>query len=148
MNIDIRHFRDTDQQEVRSFILAGMCERWGTIDETANPDIDDILRNYGPENFFVALHRNVLVGTAGLIPESASVVRVVRMWVARDFRRTGIGTQMLNRLLDLARERKYSRVVLETTSTWNDAISFYKKHGFTLEGRRDYEVHFYKDIGG
>ena len=85
---------------------------------------------------------------AGLIPESASVVRVVRMWVARDLRRTGLGTQMLNRLLDLALKRKYSRVVLETTSTWNDAISFYKKHGFIVEGRRNDEVHFYKDLGG
>ena len=146
MDVSIRHFRDTDQQHVRSFILAGMGERWGSIDETANPDIDDISTRYGPENFLVAFHKGVLVGTGGLIAESVSIVRVVRMWVARDLRRAGIGTQILNCLLDLAQERKYSRVVLETTSTWSDAISFYGKHGFIVEGIRGDEVHFYKDL--
>lgn len=146
MNIQIRHFRDTDQQQVRSFILAGLGERWGTIDDTANPDIDDITTSYGSANFLVAFREGALIGTGGLIHESVSVVRIARVWIAKDLRRTGIGTLILNRLLDLARERLYARVVLETTSDWNDAVCFYKKHGFIVEDYRDGDTHFYKDL--
>jgi len=146
MNIHIRHFRDTDQQQVRRFILAGLAERWGTIDQTVNPDIDDIAGSYSSENFLVAFREGVLVGTGGLIRESESVVRIVRVWVARDLRRTGIGTLILNRLLDGARERNYARVVWETTSAWDDAVCFYKKHGFVIEDYRDNDTHFCKDL--
>jgi len=68
------------------------------------------------------------------------------MWIQKDLRRAGIGTQIIDHLLNHARQKKYSKVVLETTDTWSDAISFYQKHGFVIEGHRDGDVHFYKNL--
>jgi ribosomal protein S18 acetylase RimI-like enzyme len=52
------------------------------------------------------------------------------MSVARDFRRQGIGSAVLRRLLADAKTAGYRKIVLETTSTWNEAIAFYQRHGF------------------
>ena len=142
MKVEILPFRKAYQEQVRDFILRGLSERWGELDETANPDIDDIESNYGSDNFFIACCDGRLVGTGGLSAESSSVVRIVRMWIQKDLRRSGIGTMIIQHLLSQARLKKYSRVVLETTSTWSDAISFYQKHGFEIEECRDGDTHF------
>ena len=142
MKVEICPFSNAYQEQVRDFILCGLSERWGELDETANPDIDDIESNYGSDNFFIACCDGRLVGTGGLSAESSSVVRIVRMWIQKDLRRSGIGTMIIQHLLSQARLKKYSRVVLETTSTWSDAISFYQKHGFEIEEYRDGDTHF------
>ena len=145
-DIHIRPFDADDQRAVRDLILTGMSERWGRIDESANPDLDDIAQSYGSGDFLVAHRDGGLVGTGGLVRESDSTVRITRMWVAKRYRRCGIGTLMLRRLLAAAAERGYRRVVLETTDTWRDAISFYQKHRFSVEAHRDGDTHFSSEI--
>jgi GNAT superfamily N-acetyltransferase len=56
------------------------------------------------------------------------------MSVARDCRRQGIGTLILEGLLQAARERGYKRVVLETTASWESAVRFYGSRGFIPTG--------------
>ena len=146
MEVEICPFRIAYQEQVRNFILSGLSERWGELDETANPDIDDIEASYGSDNFFVACCDGRLVGTGGLSAESSSVVRIARMWIQKDLRRSGIGTRIIQHLLSQARLKNYSRVVLETTSTWSDAISFYQKHGFEILEYRDGDIHFQKNL--
>ena len=146
LDIDIRPFERDHQREVRNLILTGMGERWGSIDESANPDIDDIENSYGSNNFFVGFHDGELAATGGLVPESDSRVRVTRMWVAKHLRRAGIGSQMMRHLLTIVRQRQFKHVVLETTDTWQDAISFYKKHGFLVQDHRDGDIHFSMDL--
>ena len=146
VEVEINPFRIAYQEQVRDFILCGLSEKWGELDETANPDLDDIEASYGSDNFFIACCDGRLVGTGGLSAESSSVVRIVRMWIQKDLRRSGIGTSIMQHLLNQARLKKYSRVVLETTSTWSDAISFYQKHGFEIEEYRDGDTHFQRNL--
>jgi ribosomal protein S18 acetylase RimI-like enzyme len=47
-------------------------------------------------------------------------------------RRRGIGRLVLRALLDCARVNSFSSVILETTSTWQDAINFYLSQGFCV----------------
>ena len=146
MSVKIRQFSDKDQEGVKDLILTGLSDKWGTLDKTLNPDLNDIAATYGSDNFLVAHAEGKLVATGGLVRETQQSVRVVRMWVSKDLRRSGIGSRMMNALLALAAKKQYARVVLETTATWVDAVSFYKKGGFIIEGHRDGDIHFYKDI--
>jgi len=61
-------------------------------------------------------------------------------------RKLGIGSQILNELLGIARSSGCHRVVLETTSTWKDAIEFYANRGFQIVDERDGETHFVLDL--
>lgn len=146
----IRPFVAADQKAARTLILNGLGEHFGFIDETVNPDIDDILGCYvaSGQTFLVAEIDGVLVGTGALISEDAGVQtgRIVRMSVAREARRTGIGQALLARLMQMARERGFTRLVLETNIGWDDAIGFYQRCGFQEYERGDGLTHMALDL--
>jgi ribosomal protein S18 acetylase RimI-like enzyme len=142
MTVTIRDFQPVDQPAARTLILTGLGEHWGWIDETLNPDVDDIATNYAGETFLVAYDGDQLIGTGALIHEADGEARVMRMSVAAAARRQRIGSQILEALIERARQRGYSKIVLETTATWSEVIAFYRRHGFRELGERDGEMHF------
>ena len=79
MPIHIRPFVPHDQIAARQLILNGLGEHFGWIDETRNPDLDDIAANYIQHGnvFVVAKLGGALVGTGGLITVDASTARTV-----------------------------------------------------------------------
>jgi ribosomal protein S18 acetylase RimI-like enzyme len=129
-DFSIRPFQPGDQTETKSLILEGLREHWGTIDPDRNPDLIDIGSAYAGDVFLVALIGQRIVATGALVPRGDGVAQIMRMSVARDFRRQGIGSAVLRRLLADAKTAGYRKIVLETTSTWTDAIAFYQRHGF------------------
>ena len=144
--VTIRAFRTEDQEPARALILHGLAERWGELDETKNPDLDDIARCYEHGVFLVGVDQGDVVATGALVPENEWVGRIVRMSVARSRRRQGLGRQMLHALLVHAMALGYRRLVLETTATWTDAIAFYQAHGFRKLEERAGDAHFVLDL--
>lgn len=142
----IRTFRPEDQEAARALILRGLAERWGELDETMNPDLDNIARHYTDGVFLVAVSAGQIVASGALIPESEGVGRIVRMSVARSRRRQGLGRRMLYALCERARAVGYRQLVLETTATWADAIAFYRAHGFRPLGERAGDMHFVLEL--
>jgi ribosomal protein S18 acetylase RimI-like enzyme len=123
-----------------------MKEHWGYIDPSKNPDLDHIAASYRNAIFVVAFRDDELVGTGALVAEEEGVGRVVRMTVARHFRRLGIGTMILRYLCEQAMVLGYTRVVLETTSSWTDAIDFYTAAGFKFTHRSEGDTHFVLEL--
>ena len=148
--ISIKPFEGGDQEAVQGLILAGLAEHWGAIDPTLNPDLDDIGAYYEDATFLVAWFDGRIIGSGALIPKSDQVAEIVRMSVSPEFRRRGIGRQILERLCQEAKALGFQRIVLETTSTWSEVIAFYKRFGFRITHRQDGhfggEVHFALDL--
>jgi GNAT superfamily N-acetyltransferase len=145
--LTIRILDPDDQPAARALVLAGLAERWGWLDESLNPDLDDIAASYSDGVFLTAWLNGDLVGTGALTPEEEDGVwRIERMSVAALHRRRGIGSRLLHRLLAEAATRGARRVVLETTSTWTDAVTFYQRHGFQIEAHRDGDTHMTLDL--
>ena len=132
--IAIRPFRPQDQDQTRRLILTGLGEHFGFIDENVNPDLDDIARSYACDVFLLAWRGPHLVGTGALIRAGDGVGRLVRMSVDAAHRREGIGTLLLNHLVEGARALAYRRLVLETTETWDEVVAFYLRNGFRNRG--------------
>jgi GNAT superfamily N-acetyltransferase len=156
--VAIRAFCAEDQEAAKALVLAGLGERWGWIDPTLNPDLDDIAASYAAGLFLVGYLGDTLVATGALLPEATAEgvhaqrtimrteMRVVRMSVRADLRGQGIGRRMLDALIDAARQQGCALVVLETTSTWTDAIGFYTRNGFQLIEERDGDTHMQLDM--
>ena len=145
----IRPFVPADQAAARALILTGLGEHWGFIDETLNPDLDDIAVAYPPESavFLVVEDRDgALIGAGCVFEEDAETGRIVRMSVARTERGRGIGRRLVSELEAAARQRGYHRLVLETTEDWTDAIGLYQATGFTEIGIHDGDRHFEKQL--
>ena len=75
----------------------------------------------------LAVRDGEAVGTARLLPDG----HIGRMAVLKPWRRRGIGSRLLAAMVQAARARGESRVVL---SAQVHALAFYRAHGFRAEG--------------
>lgn len=141
--ITIRPFAPADQVATRRLVLNGLGDHFGQIDETMNPDLDDIETHYllPGHRFVLAERAGTIVGAGALIEESQDTGRLVRMSVDRNSRGQGIGRSLVNHLVAEARTRGYRRVVIETNDDWWDAIGLYRACGFTEFDRHSGDVH-------
>jgi GNAT superfamily N-acetyltransferase len=128
-DIRIVRFDHAMQDAFRLLVLDGMAERWVSVDESLNTDLDDIDTHYGNDCVLVALDGELVVGT-GILLLRAAEGEIVRMSVHRTYRRRGIATQLLAELLHLASECGVNRVVVETNAKWNEARNLYEASGF------------------
>ncbi len=89
----IRSFEVGDQEQARWLILEGLGEHFGSIDETLNPDLDDILYTYiiPGHVFLIACMGREMVGTGALILHGEGISEMVRISTRKDYRRRGIG---------------------------------------------------------
>ena len=131
----IRPFTPGDQAAARRLIVAGLGEHFGYIDETLNPDLDDIAASYDPERgnvFLIAEMDGVVVGTAALTTEARDSPTgfIVRVSVHPQHRRRGIARVLVERLIALADERKLELLAVETNRDWTAAIRLYEACGF------------------
>ncbi len=133
---------------VRALIVAGLTQRWGSYLQSANPDLAAFERTYANASVIAAKRAGEVVGCGILVAEAPGIARIVRMSVAADLQRTGIGGKVLRALLDRAVQLGYSRVVLETSADWHSAVGFYKHYGFVPTEQRDGDQHFAFDLGG
>lgn len=144
----INLFQPRDQGAVKQLILAGLVEHWGFLDESKNPDLEDITSSYADSTFLVGWLGDQIVGCGALTPRSNQVAEIVRMSVAQNFRRHGIGRQILRALIEAAQQRGFEQVVLETTSGWSDVVTFYLSYGFCITHEQDGDTYFALEISG
>jgi ribosomal protein S18 acetylase RimI-like enzyme len=133
---------------MRRLVLNGLGDHFGTIDESMNPDLDDITASYHETGaaIVIAERGGEIVGCGILIAEDERTGRLVRMSVRGDQRGQGLGKRLVRELLAAAHERGYTTVVCETTEDWADAIALYRSCGFTEVGCWDGDMHFSIDL--
>jgi ribosomal protein S18 acetylase RimI-like enzyme len=147
-NLRIETVNSCFQEEAKMVILSGLEERFGTLDNTMNQDLNNILQTYlkVKNTFLIGLFQNKVICTGALIYENTRTGRIVRMSVLREYRRKGFARTILIELEKIAKLMGYTRIVLETTSTWDDAINFYKSSGYTEYNKVEEEIHFHKNV--
>jgi N-acetylglutamate synthase-like GNAT family acetyltransferase len=127
-------------------VTTGLGEHFDKIDPTKNPDLNDIATTYAIADFLVAWCDGRIIGCGALVPRPGQTAEIVRMSVAADMRRQGIVSGIVERLVEIARERGNRQVILETTATWMGVIEFYLRCGFRITHYQDGEVYFARDL--
>lgn len=143
---NIQPFQPKFQAGARDLILAGLAEHWGQLDPRRNLDLDDIGSAYADAFFMVAVQQDRVIGTGALIPKADTTAEIVRMSVAADMRRRGVASAILHALYSQAHTLGVHQLVLETTETWQDVISFYEHLGFKETHRLNGDVYFKLDL--
>lgn len=109
-----------------------------------NPELESIRK---PENkerfkqrleskdgiFLLAEENNEIVGVASG-REYAGVCHLNFIGVKKEYRRKGVGSSLLNRFIEVAKERKAHKVLLHTSPNLLPAIKLYINSGFLPEG--------------
>jgi ribosomal-protein-alanine N-acetyltransferase len=97
----------------------------------------------------VAWSGGEVVGTGVVVPRTDGESEILRMSVAAEHRRRGIGRSLLADLVSVAQRAGARRIVLETTAAWSEAIALYTAFGFQFsheaEGTFGPNAYFYLD---
>ena len=131
-NIGVDELGPDQHDDVRTLILSGLGEHWGTVHAALNPDLENLTSSYARGRTLVACDGRRVVGTGTVIPRDAASAEIVRMSVAADYRRSGVGRRLVDELVETARSWGMKRVILETTAEWSDVVQFYERRGFTM----------------
>ena len=88
--------------------------------------------------YVVAKYNNEVVGYGGMwhvITEG----HITNIAVKKEYRQKGIGSKIINSLINIAKEKEMIGITLEVRVSNKNALSIYKKNGFMIEGiRKEY----------
>ncbi|XP_070815748.1 N-acetyltransferase family 8 member 3-like [Chaetodon trifascialis] len=110
------------------------------VREKLQTDMQDIPGNYlsRPDDCYWVAEAEVdgkaqIMGMVAVVGKQSGERRygeLFRMIVSPLSRRTGLGARLAHTVIDFCKERGFSEVVLETSSTQTAAVALYKKLGF------------------
>ena len=146
MTFSVRPYSDGDQRAIRALHDQTPPASSPPTDEPQrwHEELDDIEQHYLA--FWVATDEaEQIVGMTGLerldwtvpafVDRSARTARLMRMRVAPDWQRQGIGRLLLGAAIEWARDGAYDAIVLETTPQQVAAVRLYEHVGFAEIGR-------------
>lgn len=135
--ITILPFHPEDQAETKQLVLAGLAEHWGKIYFSRNPDLNGIATSYSAATFLEARTQGRIVECGALVSRSEKTAEIVCMSVADETRRQGIARRTLDHLIEIARNKGNSQIILETTATWAGVIELHLHFGFHITHYQD-----------
>lgn len=96
-------------------------------------ELEDPLKKYGPPSgdLLLAYWDDEVAGCIALTAiKDGDTCEMKRLYVKPQLRKNKIGKILVEELLKSAREKKYTRMRLDTLEKLNPAIHLYKKYGF------------------
>lgn len=86
---------------------------------------------------FLALDGDLLGGMVAVFPDedNPGCAQLISMWVAPEYRRTGLGRCLIDAAKSWALSRTFRELRLFVTCVNKGAIGFYTRNGFTKTGR-------------
>lgn len=135
--IIIQPFENQDTEQIVNLILNIQQNEFQvpiTINE--QQDLLEIPNFYQQKkgNFWVAKHKDEVVGTIALIDCGENIGAIRKMFVKKEFRgkEHGIAQKLLDILEESAQTNQITNVYLGTLERLQAAIRFYERNGFTL----------------
>ena len=140
--MQIRPIEPGDNVELAKVIRAALTEfganKPGTVyfDPTTDA-LYELFRTPGSYYFVAAIDHKV-VGGCGIFPTDnlpEGTCELVKLYVAKEARGTGLGKQLMEKSMSWAKSHGYTQVYLESMPELTNAISIYEKVGFkSLDG--------------
>lgn len=96
-------------------------------------EMDDVQRNYFDNGgtFLVTIKEGRIIGTGAIKYLEDGICEVKRIWLLSQYQGQGIGYRMIQELFNIARQKGYKTIRLETDPVIQKrAVEFYKRLGF------------------
>lgn len=84
--------------------------------------------------YFIAEKEGTILGGAGIFPTDGlpeGTCELVKMYLSPAARGMGLGRQMISRCIEVAAEKGFTSIYLETMPELKKAVSVYEKFGFS-----------------
>ena len=129
-------FEPSHQEGARFVAEELLCRELAVqSDLSGDEDLEDVARTYAPPGnlFLVALVDGAVVATAGLLRISDRDGELHRLYVLAAYRRQGIASALVGRLLTFVKSRGHHRILLEIRPEMKDTLEGYWRYGFVPE---------------
>jgi len=137
MNISIREIQPSDNTALAR-IIRSTLEEFGAVRkntvyyEETTDHLYDLFQH--PQSYYwVAEVNGEVVGGAGIYPTQGipdDTTELVKMYLVPSARGLGIGKRLIENCIELAKEKGYKRLYLESMPELKRAISVYERFGF------------------
>ena len=122
--IQIRNYQPTDFAQVRDILEQGGL----FYEQIDNANALEKKVKQAPDTIIVAVDDGRVVGTEVIIPDLFPFL--FRLAVHPDFRKRGIGKQLMQRGEEILRSKGYDHVNILEASNDLELQEYYKKHGY------------------
>lgn len=138
--VRIRKYQEKDKKRVSNFVVRLREETYGAPPR----DISDLSEiNQGYYLFLVVEEKGKIVGTCGLYKQDYGG-EIRRVYLEKDFRNSGLGRKMIQRIFDYAKNKHLKKVTVFTFLSNPGAINFFLKVGFRKTKKDDTYIYFKK----
>ena len=122
MNIQISKMTLDDFYQIKDVLISDFDDFWNVN------TLEQELTNEN-SNYLVAKIENQIVGFAGIksVLDEADIMNIV---TKKDKRNLGIGSALLEKLLNVEKEKEIKKITLEVNESNISAIHLYKNFGF------------------
>jgi len=152
-HVNVRQASSEDLPSLRELFESGLLE--GQVPENdTGADIENLQAAYfadeGRSGFWVSEYQGRVIGMVGVQNHADNVAEIRRLRVHPDFRRRGVGTQLMQQAVEFCRDLGYLKVILDTRVEREPAIKMFENFGFQhartreMNGRR--LIDFYLDM--
>jgi putative acetyltransferase len=136
--IQIRPIDQKDNIDIAK-VIRGALEEFGAnkpgtvyFDPTTDA-LFELFNNTSGSYYYIATIDNNVVGGAGIFPTDnlpEGTCELVKLYLHKDARGTGLGKQLLNTAMRWAKENGYTQVYLESMPELSKAVTIYENVGF------------------
>lgn len=150
--LEIREFIKSDYEDVLELHKVAMLEVGAYKgDGPWNQDLNKIEEAYKNGIFLVGTIDNNIIAMGALRKIDENVCEIKRMRTYPEFQGRGFGKQILNKLIAFAKDKKFKRIILDTSEKQQRAIKLYENHGFNIFKKEEtdlFQVYWYElEIG-
>ncbi len=132
-NISLRKAEIDDIEQIKAILFKSLEEYEIEIpDNYSVSDIESIGAKNTYENVFVLVRHDYIIGFVLLRPITEDCIELKRLYVTSSERGQQFGKYLLNYAIGFAGKNNFKYIRLETTSKFKEAVSLYKKLGFTV----------------
>ena len=118
---------------IRNVLVEMGVPKVGTAYEDEALDCMTETYNQPKKAYFVVASGYTIIGGAGISPldnYEGNICELQKMYFMSEARGKGLGTEMMNKCLDFAKQAGFAQCYLETLPYMDDARKLYKKVGF------------------
>jgi N-acetylglutamate synthase-like GNAT family acetyltransferase len=132
--LKIRSATNDDREEIEELVFGILKTYDLALDRNGTDrDLSDIEVNYLSRGGVFEVVENAagkIVGTVGLYPLDKTTIELRKMYFDPSIRGRGLGKELLEKMIEKARNLGYMRVYLETASVLKQAVHIYERAGF------------------
>lgn len=132
--------------------LLALYQQLNTSDPLLSPEQtaavwSEFISNHGSKCFIAEIDNKVIASSViTIIPNFTRGGRpysvIENVITHRDYRKRGIGTVLMNHLINFAKEKNCYKVMLQSSIARKDAHGFYEKAGFDGNSKKAFEIRF------